>query len=52
MDANDLIKNRNKKQNYDEMPEGISDIDSINDTKSLHNHSQFNKQNYKTNATH
>ena len=52
MDANDLIKNRNKKKNYDDFPEGISDIDSINDTKSMHNRSQFNsKQGYQTKLT-
>ena len=54
MDANDLIKSRYKKKaNWDQnLPEGISDIDSINDTKSLHNHSQFNtKGGYNTNLT-
>lgn len=42
MDANDLIKNRNlKKNNWDQMPEGLSEIDSVNDTRSLHNRTGF-----------
>ena len=38
-DANDLMRARYNKQQ--DIPEGLSDIDSVNDTKSLHNRSKF-----------
>lgn len=39
-DANDILK-RGNKRNFDDLPEGLSDIDD----GSLHNHSTYNSKN-------
>lgn len=39
-DANDILK-RGGKRNFDDLPEGLSDIDD----GSLHNHSAYNSKN-------